>query len=120
MRWFGAAGIRFQHVSETSPSQVLQLIALLFFFPCFKLSNLCFKGAYLLNQRRLRRLSSEYFFLKFYDRPIASGSIMNLTQSLRHIKSGLDGAQASKDFPDHAVISPNVADLGVSQTPVVR
>jgi hypothetical protein len=55
-----------------------------------------FKIAYRLNQFRLRRLCGEDFFLKFYDRRIATGSVVDILKSLRNIESGLNGTQASK------------------------
>jgi hypothetical protein len=85
--------------------QFVQLVSLLLAFPCFKISHLFFKFAYSLQQRRLRLLCGEDFFLKFYDRRVAAGGIVNVLQSLREIKSGLDGAQASNHFSDHRVSS---------------
>ena len=62
--------------------------SLLLSIPFFKASHFFFKFTYTINQRRLRLLRGQDFFLKFYDRGIATGSIINILQSLRNIKSG--------------------------------
>lgn len=43
--------------------------------------------------------------MQFYDRSVATGSVVNILQSLRYIESGLKGAEASKNFTDHGVSS---------------
>ena len=103
MKRFGRLSIWFQRIGQrcAATSQLLQLIALLLSIPCFKASHFFFKLAYAVQQRRLRLACNEDFFLKFYDRRIASGSIVNVLQSLREIERGLKGAQASKNFPHH-------------------
>src|ERR1700730_1631984 len=101
MRWFGALGLRFQDIGKRPRSDRLQFVALLLSIPCFKVSHAFFKFAYRLNQFHLRRLCGEDFFLKFYDRSIATGSVVDILKSLRDIKSGLDSAHASEYFSDH-------------------
>jgi hypothetical protein len=96
MKWFGTLHAILHSISERSPSNFLKFIALLLCLPCFKLSHAFFKLAYSLNQLRLRRLCGENFFLKFYNRPVAGGDIVDIMQSLRHIKRGLQGANTSK------------------------
>src|SRR5947209_4973919 len=86
MRWFGAAHSWLQHISERTPSQVLKLIILLFTFPCFKASHFFFKLAHALQTHRLRIACGEDFFLKFYDHSIATGSVIDVLESLREIK----------------------------------
>ena len=93
MRRFFAAHVFFYDVSERSSSDFLKFIALLLCFPCFKLSHASFKLAYRINQFRLRRLCREDFFLKFDDRRVSSGGVVDVLQSLRDIKRGLDGAK---------------------------
>jgi hypothetical protein len=63
MQRFTACFFGLKFVSERSPSKILKLVALLLSFPCFKASHLLFKFTYSLNQRRLRRLCGENFFL---------------------------------------------------------
>jgi hypothetical protein len=105
MRRFGRAHARLQFIEKNARWQFLQFVALLCTFPCFKASHFFFKLAYALNQRRLRLLCGENFFLKFYDRPVASGNIVDVLESLHHIKRGLDSAQASDRFTNHGVSS---------------
>jgi len=114
MHRFSAAHRFLYGIANDSRSDLYKLIALLVCFPTFKLSHASFKLAYRLNQIRLRRLCGENFFLQFYDRPVAEGSITDITQSLRHIKRGLDGAESSKYLRDH-VISPTAFGLDSSQ-----
>lgn len=76
MRRFAIFHSFFQDVSEKTESQVLKFVALLVCIPCFQASHLSFKVAYLLKQRRLRRLSAENAFLKLYNRSIASSAIV--------------------------------------------
>ena len=94
-----------QRVSERVPSEIGKLIAFFLSVPFFKASHMCFKFAYTFNQRRLFLLCGEDFFLQFYDRRIATGSIVDVLQSLRYIKCGFDGAQASECFTYHDVPS---------------
>jgi hypothetical protein len=102
MRGFALSFLRLQVVSECSATIVGQLVPLLLFFPGFEASHFFFKLAYPLNQRHLRLLCGEDFFLEFYDRRIASGGIVNVLQALCNIKCGLDGAKASENFTHHA------------------
>ena len=104
MRWFGRVHAFFLRISEHALTpDAGKLVILLLSIPCFKASHFFFKLAYTLQQRRLRLLCSEDFFLQFYDRRIATGSVIDILQSLRYIKSGLDGAEASKYFSNHDV-----------------
>src|SRR5580704_1427428 len=95
MGWFSVLHAFFRDISEKALPKVLKFIALLICAPCFKVSHFYFKCAFGLQQRRLRRLCDEDFFLKFYDCPIASGRFVDTLKSLGHIKCGLDGAQSS-------------------------
>lgn len=101
MNWFSTCFRFLQFISESAPSKVLKIIALLLSFPCFKASHFFFKIVYSLNQRRLRSLCGEDVFLKFYDRRVATDSIVNIFQSLRHIESGIKGAEAHYGFTKH-------------------
>src|SRR3990167_7569400 len=105
MRWFSACFLWLKFVGERSPSKILKLVALFLSFPCFKCSHFCFKLVYALNQRRLRGLASEDFFLEFYDCRIATGCVVNILQSLREIEGGLKRAEASNRFTYHDVSS---------------
>src|SRR5687768_10822506 len=64
-----------QHVKENTRVEALQFIVLPLSIPCFQLRHFAFKLAYLLNQRRLLRLSGQDFFLKVYDSGISNGSV---------------------------------------------
>ncbi len=101
---FSSLSQRFQNISKSVP-EWLQFVSLLFSIPCFKVSHFFFKRSYALQQLRLRRLCNEEFFLQFYDRRIATGSIVNVLQSLREVERGLKGAEASKSFPYHVIRS---------------
>ena len=102
MHWFGALSLRLQRISKGSAPKFLKLIALLLSFPFFKVSHFFFKRAYILNHIRLRRLCVEDFFLKFYDRRIATGGVTDVLQSLRNIERGLKDADAfSKGYTTH-------------------
>jgi hypothetical protein len=103
MKFFGRLSVRFQNVSErwAATHRGLQFIALLLNIPCFKASHFFFKVAYAIQQRRLRLACGEDLFLKFYDRRIATGGVVDVLQSLRNIERGLKGAEASENFPHH-------------------
>jgi hypothetical protein len=73
--------LSFKRISQTSTSEVGQYIPLLICIPCFKLSHAAFKLAYRINQRRLLRLRGQDFFLKFYDRSIATGGVVNILKT---------------------------------------
>ena len=112
MRWCGAARLWLQHISESIPSKGLQLIILLLSFPLFEASHLFFKGAYLLNQFKLRRLGGENLFLKLYDNPLPRGDIVSVLYGLQNIKSRLEGADPAKYLCDHIARSPNSSGSG--------
>ena len=101
MKRLGRLSLWFQRIGERwgTRNQLLKIVAFLLSVPPFKASHFFFKLAYSIQQRRLRLACSEDFFLKFYDRRIATGSVVNILQSLRDIERGLKGAEASKDFP---------------------
>jgi len=105
MDWLSVCCLLLQKVSERSSTKVGQLVPLLLSFPCFKASHFFFKIAYALNQRKLRLLCGEDFFLKVYDSPVASGNIVDVLQSLRQIKRSLDRAEPHNQFSGH-VVSP--------------
>ena len=98
MRWLGTASIFLSRIGEGISGDFAKLVFFLLSVPFFKGSHLFFKSAYSLNQLRLRHLCGEYFFLQFYNRPIASGDIVGVLNSLRHIKHGLECAEASEQF----------------------
>ena len=101
MRFFGRLYFRLQRVHECPRNYFLKFISLLFSIPSFKASNFFFKKAYALQQRRLRNLCSEDFFLQFYDRPVPDSSVADVLETLRHIKHGLEGADAAIYFAYH-------------------
>ena len=101
MRWFAILHRFFQSVSERSFTIVGKLVPLLRCIPCFKARQFFFKIAYTLQQRRLRRVCGEDFFQKFYNRPIANGRVVDILQSLRRIKQGIEEAEASDEFRNH-------------------
>lgn len=98
MKRFAVAHAFFDFQRQNARTDLGELIAGLVCIPCFKASHLFFKLAYSINQARLRRLRGQDFFLQFYNRRVATGSIVNVLQSLRDIERGLDGAQASINF----------------------
>ena len=93
MGWFGRASRWFQHVSERSPTEVLKFIALLLSVPCFKASHFFFKGAYLLQQRRIRLLGGDDLPLQ-----INRGLVpdIEVLQGLRRTKHAIECAYARK------------------------
>lgn len=105
MDMFNAGFFILQRINQRSESPILKYVALLLCVPCFKGSHFCFKIVYAINQRRLRRLCGENFFLQFYDRPVAGNGIVNILQSLRHIKRGLEGAHATSKYFSHYGVS---------------
>jgi len=105
MEWFASFHAFFQRIGENARTDFGELVALLICVPCFQTSHFFFKIAYLINQRRLRRLCGENLFLEFYDRPVARGGIVNTLQSLRYIKHGLEDAEACNQFSRHDVSS---------------
>ena len=56
MRWFGACGLSLKDIGRRPIPHVAKLVTDFLAIPCFEASNFCFKRAYLLNQRRLRRI----------------------------------------------------------------
>src|SRR5260221_647678 len=59
MRRLALCHLWLQRQDKNSRRQSLQLVALSLSFPCFELHNLCFKVAYLLNQRRALLINRE-------------------------------------------------------------
>jgi hypothetical protein len=45
------------------------------------------------------------FFLEFYDRRVATGSVVNILQSLRYIERGLEGADSAQNLCYHRLRS---------------
>ena len=101
MARFSDASLFLYRVDEHTWGQLAKLIAILLAIPCFELSHFFFKLGYAVNQRRLLKLCGDDFFLKFYDRPVANGRIVDVLQSLRHIEHGLEEAKASDKFRRH-------------------
>ncbi len=101
MRCFGSAHGFFLRISENSVSDAGKFIALLLSIPCFKASHFFFKIAYSLQQHKLLRLCREDFPLEVYSRSIAGGSVVDILQSLRHIKHGLEGVKTHYEFTGH-------------------
>lgn len=103
MKRLGRLSILLQRKGETwfPRYQLLKFIPFLLSIPPFKASHFFFKLAYSVQERRLRLSCSQEFFLKFYDRRIATGSVVNILQSLRNIESGLNGAEASEYLTGH-------------------
>ncbi len=116
MRGCGAASLWFQHIGERAPSDALHFIFLFLSLPFFEASHFCFKRSYTLNQRRLRLLCGEDFFLEFYNRRITTRSVVDILQSLRNIKRGLERADASKYLSDHKIL---ISSLENAQSRVV-
>jgi hypothetical protein len=104
MLGFAALHLWLQHVSESMPER-FQFVPLLLSIPCFKASHFFFKLAYALGQLRLHRLCGELFFLQFYDRRVATGSVVNVLQSLRYIERGLEGADSAINLRYHKLRS---------------
>src|SRR5258708_5567756 len=68
---FGAALRYFQAISqnirESRLPKLLQFVPLLFSIPCFVASNFCFKRAYSINLRRMRKLGLDSALLRVYE-----------------------------------------------------
>ena len=97
MLWFGTAHAFFYSISKRPLPNVFKFIALLFCFPCFKAGNLCFKLAYLLNQRRallIRRkdvlLGLDNYALEFEYLSLDNRSVLHIFHRLRHIHEGIE------------------------------
>jgi hypothetical protein len=104
MRRFAALCLWLQEPSDSMP-EFFQFISILLGIPCFKASHFFFKLTYSIQQRFLRLSCSDEFFFKFYNRPVASGSVTEILKSLYDIERGLDGAKTSKYFTDHDICS---------------
>jgi hypothetical protein len=105
VKWFSMAHRVLYRKSKNPGGDLGKFVALLVSFPIFQASHFFFKIAYRINQRRLRLLRGEDFFLKFYNRRVAKSSVTDILESLRDIKSGLDGAESGEYFSNHAVSS---------------
>ncbi len=99
MRWFGSLARFFQCVnhSRTRIPWTYQLIALLFFFPCFQVSDFFFKVAYTLNHRKLLRLGRECARLGGQNRVLEINNLsldlgerLEMKKTLCDITSGLE------------------------------
>ena len=97
MRWLGAAALRLRRVNKRSRGGLVQFVSLLCFFPCLYASQLCFKAAYLLNHRRLLRVSGERFGLKSKYQGLELnrfgldvGQLVELAEAHRKIRGCLD------------------------------
>jgi hypothetical protein len=86
VKWLSAAHRFLNREHDDSRCQLCQLIPRLISFPVFEASHLCFKIAYRLNQRRLRLLCREDFFLKFY-RLLRNAPRLMVTSRLSAFKS---------------------------------
>lgn len=92
MRRLGRLHAWLQAVDDRTAFRGAHFIALLVSFPCFKASHFFFKAAYLLQQRRLRGLCSEDFFLKFYNGCVPDVGVVHVLEGLRRIEKGLKDA----------------------------
>src|SRR4051812_21976666 len=101
MYWFSTRFRFFEFISERTGSVVSKFVALQLAALCFKCGHLLFKVVYALNQRELRLLCREDFFLKFYDRRVPNGGVANILKSLRHVERGLKGTSASYSLAYH-------------------
>jgi hypothetical protein len=101
MHWFGALYLRLHGINNGPGSESLHFIFDTLGIPLFKASHFFFKLSYALNQRRLRLLCGEDLFLKFYDRRISDGGIIDILQSLRRIVQGLEYAKSSQEIGGH-------------------
>jgi hypothetical protein len=105
MRWLGSASLFLNRVGKACGVDFLQAIFFFLSVPFFKASHLFFKGAYALQQRRLRLLCGDDFFLKVYDRRVADGSVVDILKSLRHIEGGLKCAESGYRLTNHFAFS---------------
>ncbi len=101
MEWFAVLHAQLRRVGENVGADLLKFVALFLCIPCFQASHFFFKLSYMFGQRRLRLLCGEDFFLKFYDRRVATSGTVNVLQSLRYIEGGLKGAEASDRFTNY-------------------
>ena len=101
---FGTLHRLLHHISINSRSNLFKLIALLFSFPCFELSNLCFKRAYAINQRRAFLINRENMRLGIDECPIEFDqlslkglSIPQRYHRLRDVLQRLERCQSRSD-----------------------
>jgi hypothetical protein len=97
MKWFGGAHGWFQQIAENSYTEFGEIVARLLAFPCFKLSNLFFKIAYTLNQRRALVMSRKCaalglkdFGIQFDDLGIKGAGRLKVLHRLRDIHDALE------------------------------
>jgi len=125
MRWFGSACIWLQHISKRVSPDALEFILLLISVPCFKISQFCFERAYLLNQRRLRRIGLYCASLGGHNLSIEfdelgrtlsiaaqpGKSLDNVRRSLERAKRATDVCKSISDRHERITRFPNSCDL---------
>ena len=112
MRWLGSLSVWINGVDKRPRPYLVQVVASLLSFPCFKLSNLCFKIAFRLQQRRLLALGShcavlggENYALEFDDLGLNHRLIPKANERARHLASRF---KARNHAADHQWVShPN-------------
>lgn len=67
MERFGLVANYFVHIGKCTPLKFFEFILFLLAFPFYRLSYLCFKLSYLLQQRELRRLGGQCAALGGHD-----------------------------------------------------
>ena len=105
MRRFAIAHGILQRVNRHPTIWPCHFIALLLCFPCFHISNLFFKFAYMLNHRRLSRICREYIVLsrdnllvKFDSLGLDLGQRLEVYQSHCNIASHLKATNSGCDL----------------------
>ncbi len=101
MRWFGGLGVIFHSIAKSTNINLLEFIALLFTFPCFKISNLFFEIAYALNQRRALLINRKNRALGIHDFRLQFEPLLlkgrSTAQSYHRLKNILASLERDKD-----------------------
>ena len=112
MNWFGDAFLTFQSVSKRSRSQCFEFVALLLSIPCFEISNRCFKFAYAINQRRLRRIGLNNARLGGYDFSVEFDQLGQVIASAPHNHEGLNDIRRALERAERAADFGNAICYG--------
>src|SRR5260370_39720921 len=108
MRWFGRMGSFLRRIGEPSSktklTHILQFVCLSLCIPCFKLSDMFFQAAYLLQQRRLivaarnrALLCGQDFLVHLPDSVLDLDAKAKIEQRLADLKGRLERLQSNRD-----------------------
>src|SRR3954470_12761415 len=97
MHGFAFCCLRLQLISERATTVIGEFVPLLLSFPCFKLSHLCFKLAYSLQQGKLVRMGGQNLPLKLNNRTLELGGIAEVHKTLRDVLRSLERSEPAGD-----------------------